>query len=135
MPHTRKLKLINLTLDGQNFEGQLRQCVLANNTADGEKLYAFDGSETREETDPDFALELGFYSDWRSDGINQFLWDNDGQRISWSAKLHPDIAAENVTFSGFLIAKAPPVGGEVRTTEQMEITLQVEGKPTLTRSA
>lgn len=130
---SRKLKLVNLTLDGLSFEHQLRQITLANNTEDGEKLWTADGTDLREETDPDYALELTFLADWRADGISQWLWDNDGQPVPWSAELHPDISAERVLFSGNVLVKAPSVGGEIRTTEQTEVTLQVQGKPVQTR--
>lgn len=130
---SRKLKLVNLTLGGVSFEHQLRQINLANNTEDGEKLWVADGTDLREETDPNYALELTFLADWRPDGISQWLWDNDGQLLPWSAELHPDISAERVQFAGDVYVKAPSVGGEIRTTEQTEVTLQVQGKPVQTR--
>lgn len=130
---SRKLKLVNLTLDSNSFEGQLRQIMLANNTEDGEKMWTASGEDIREETDPDYALELTFLADWRANGISQWLWDHDGQTVPWSAQLHPDISAETVLFSGNCIVKAPNVGGEIRTTEQTEVTLLVQGKPVQTR--
>ncbi|WP_320067869.1 hypothetical protein [Micromonospora sp. RTGN7] len=130
---SRKLKLVDLALDGVSFESQLRQIMLANNTDDGDKMWVADGSELREETDPDYALELTFLADWRADGISQWLWDNDGRTVPWSAALHPDITAEHVVFGGNVYVKAPSVGGEIRTTEQTEVTLQVQGKPDQTR--
>jgi hypothetical protein len=133
MPHNRKLKLYNLTIDEVSFDPQLQNVTLSNNTADGDKLFGYDGGESRTETDPDYALDLTFYADWRLDGISDFLTAHDGERLAWTGDHHPDIPAEHVRWSGFLTVKAPNVGGDVRTTEMTEITLQVEGKPVYAR--
>lgn len=134
--HNRRLKVITLDLDGQNFECQVQTWTLANNSADGEKMFTYcpDG-EFVEETDPDYALELTFYSDWRSSGISTFLWENDGDDVTFQLDHHPDIVDEHVRWNGTVRIKAPTVGGEVRTTETTEVTLQCVGKPVFTRPA
>lgn len=133
-PHHRKLKLINLAVGANNFECQVRTWQIVNNTEDGEKQYTYcpDG-EFREDSDPDYALELTFFSDWRSGGISDFLVTNDGQQASFTLDHHPDIAAEHVQWSGDLYIKAPSVGGDARSTETQDVTLQIIGKPDYVR--
>lgn len=132
--HNRRLKTITFTLDGSSFECQLSSWTLANNTEDGEKMFTFcpDG-EFREEADADYALELKFYSDWRSAGISDFLVTNDQENAAFVLDHHPDIVGEHVRWTGTVKVKAPSVGGDVRTTEVTEVTLQCIGKPAYTR--
>jgi hypothetical protein len=127
----RKLKLITFTLGGNSFECQVKQWNIANNSDDGEKLYAFcpDG-EFREEAEPDYALELTFFSDWRSNGVSDYLTVNDQQTVAFVLDHHPDLPAEHVRWSGNAKIKCPSVGGEARTTEMTEITMPIIGKPT-----
>lgn len=132
--HNRKLKLIEFDLGGTNFECQIKTWNLPNNTDDGDKIYTFcpDG-EDREETDPDYALELTFFSDWRSGGISDFLVENDGETAAFQLDHHPDIVGEHVRWTGSVKLKAPSVGGDARTTETQEVTLQCIGKPVYAR--
>lgn len=132
--HNRRLKTILFTLNSVSYECQLSSWTVQNNTEDGEKMYSFcpDG-EFREEADDDYALELTFYSDWRSAGISNFLVQNDQLNASFQLDHHPGVAGEHVRWTGTVKVKAPNVGGEVRTTEMTEVTLQIIGKPTYTR--
>lgn len=132
--HNRKLKLITFSFGGTNFECQIRSWKLSNGTDDGDKIYTFcpDG-EAREEADPDYSLELGFFSDWRSGGISDYLVANDGTTVAFTLDHHPDIPAEHVRWSGSVKIKAPDVGGDARGTEMQEITLPIIGKPTYVR--
>ena len=131
--HNRKLKLIEFSLDGERFECQVNKWNIANNTEDGEKFYVFcpDG-EFREEAEPDYALELTFFADWRSDGVSDFLTANDQQTVAFQLDHHPDIVGEHVRWAGSVKLKAPNVGGDARTTEMTETTLQIIGKPVYT---
>lgn len=132
--HNRKLKLIEFAIGVTQFECQLSNWNLENNSDDGEKFYTYcpDG-EFREEAEPDYALSLTFFSDWRSGGISDFLVENDGTNATFTLDHHPDIPAEHVTWTGTVRIKAPNVGGDARTTETQEITLQVVGKPLYAR--
>jgi hypothetical protein len=132
--HNRKLKLIEFQLGDDNFECQVSSWNMANNTEDGEKFYAFcpDG-EFREEAEPDYALELKFFSDWRSEGISDFLTANDQMVVAFQLDHHPDRPAEHVRWTGTAKIKAPTVGGDARTTEMTEITLPCIGKPVYSR--
>lgn len=132
--HNRKIKQIQFGLDGEQFECQVQSWTLSNNTDDGETMYTQcpDG-EFREEADPDFALEVTFFADWRSDGISDYLWAHDGETVPFVLDHHPDIPAEHVRWAGSVKLKAPNVGGEARTTEQTEVTLPIIGKPEYTR--
>lgn len=135
--HHRKLKVITFTVDGISFQTQVKTWNMPNNTEDGEKIFSFAGAgaigESREETDPDYALELTAYADWRSAGFSDWAWDNDGRTVEFVLEHHPDIPEEHVTWTGQLIVKAPNVGGEARTTEMSEVTWACIGKPAKTR--
>lgn len=132
--HSRQLKLIEFDLGGTQFECQVSSWSIANNTADGEKIYTFcpDG-ESITETQPDYAMELTFYSDWRSGGISDFLVQNDGLDAEFQLDHHPDIPAEHVRWNGTVRVKAPNVGGDVKSQETTQVTLQIIGKPDYTR--
>ena len=128
--HHRRLKVIefSLDLDGTpiQFECQLSNWELDPGEQDGDRRYTFcpDG-EFEEETDAEPSLSLTFFADWREDGISDFLWSNRGQVADALITHHPDTAAETVMFAGKVRLKAPPVGGEARTTEEQEVTLLV----------
>lgn len=132
--HHKRLKLIELGLDGEQFECQVKTWKVNNNTPDGDKIYSScpDG-EDREEVDPDYALELVFFADWRADGISDYLTVHDGENVPFQLDHHPDISGEHVRWVGAVRIKAPSVGGDARATELTEITLQIVGKPTYSR--
>lgn len=136
--HKRKIKLIEFSLGTDPsdiaFECQVSSWLLNNNTEDGDKIYTLcPTGEDTEETDPDYTLDVTFFSDWRSDGISDFLWKNDGATIGFRLDHHPDIPAEHVSWSGQLKIKAPNVGGEARATETTEVTFVIIGKPVYAR--
>ncbi|MFJ8966049.1 hypothetical protein ACIRG5_42335 [Lentzea sp. NPDC102401] len=133
--HNRKLKVINLTIGGNSYECQISNWELQNNTEDGNKIYSYcpDG-EDREETDPDWALSLTLYSDWRVNGISDYFMTNDGEDAAFSIVHHPGTVDEQVQWTGNLRIKAPNVGGEVKTTETQTIVLQCIGKPVYARA-
>ncbi|MBF8189123.1 hypothetical protein ITP53_26005 [Nonomuraea sp. K274] len=132
--HHRKLKTITLTVDESSWQQQLSNWTLENNSEDGEKFYTFspDG-EFREEAEPDYALTLTFFSDWTATGISDYLVLNDGTDADFVLTHRPDVAAETVIWTGKVRIKAPNVGGEARTTETQEVTLQCIGKPVYSR--
>lgn len=138
-PYHRKLKTLILDIGGTNFEIQCRKAQVVNNTDDGENFYTFgdngsgDSAGFVEAADPAFALDLGFYSDWQLSGINDYLWDNDGNTVSFSLELYPTEPAAHVIFTGEVVIKAPNAGGEVRAQDVTEMTLQCPNKPVKTR--
>jgi hypothetical protein len=134
---SRKLRILTLTLGGISFQCQLQKWKMNNNTEDGEKFYTYCGpgpeGEFREDAEPDYSLDMTFFSDWRSAGISDYLWSNDQVAVAFVVDHHPDIIGEHVKWTGNLKIKAPTVGGDARTTEITEITLPVIGKPTYAR--
>jgi hypothetical protein len=132
--HNRKLKTITFDLGGTAFQGQLSTWQMVNNTPDGAKIYTYapDG-EAREETDPDYQLEMTFFADWRSGGISDYLTLNDGETAAFALDHHPDIVGEHVRWTGEVTLKAPNVGGDVRTSETTQVTLLCIGKPDYSR--
>jgi hypothetical protein len=132
--HNRKLKIIEFRLGGLSYEIQLSSWKVVNNTDDGDKMWVFaTGGEFIEEADPDYALELKFFSDWRSNGISDFLTTNDETDAAFQLDHLPDIVGEHVRWTGSVHIKAPTAGGDVRTTEVTEVTLQCIGKPVYSR--
>lgn len=133
----RKLKTIAFALGTANqFEAQIQSWELSNDSDDPEKIYSYgaDGAnEDYEEVDPAWSLNLTFYSDWKADGISDYLMLNDGETVTFELTHHPDIAAEAVKWSGSLRIKAPNIGGEVRNTETQEATFAIIGAPVYSR--
>ena len=131
--HNRRLKLITFTLDGQSFECQVKTWKLDPGEEDGERMYTFcEDGEFEEETDDDPTLELSFFSDWRSNGISRYLWENGGSVVAFQLDHHPDIVGEHVRWTGDVKLKRPAVGGDARTTEVTDITLKIIGEPEFT---
>lgn len=134
---SRKLKIVTFSLAGITFQCQLQKWNIKNNSPDGEKFYTFCGpgpeGEFREDAEPDYSLEMTFFSDWRSAGISDYLTVNDLAVVAFLVDHHPDIVGEHVKWTGSCKIKAPDAGGEARKTEMTEITIPIIGKPTYTR--
>lgn len=131
--HNRKVKIIEFVLGGVSYECQVQTWNMANNTEDGEVLYSqCPEGETRDQAEPDYALEITFYADWRPNGISRYLTQNDGEIVAFKLDHHPDIPAEHVYWAGMCKLRAPNAGGEARTTEMTEVTLPCIGKPDFT---
>jgi hypothetical protein len=135
----RKLKTLEFSFGTPpvQFECQISNWAITNNTPDPEKLFVFcadDNGEVFEETDPSYALDITAYADWRSAGFSDFLWDNDGTDVNFTLVHNAGIANEEITWTGTCHIKAPTVGGEARTNEVTTVTLQIIGKPTKART-
>ncbi len=132
--HNRKLSRLVFDIGGNEFQIQCRRAEIVNNTDDAEFFPTFaENGGFIEGAEAAFAIEAEFYSDWRSAGVSDYLWDNDGVTVPFELHHHPDIPAEHVIFTGEVLIKAPNVGGEVRTTEVTSVTLTCNGKPAKTR--
>lgn len=136
----RKLKFLTLTIGGNPYTVQVKSWKITNNTDDGERFFVYVPSGTpitdgefREQAEDDYALTVSFFSDWTVNGFSDFLVQNDQQTVAFQLDHHQDIPGEYVRWAGSLKVKAPEVGGDVRTTEQQEVTMQCVGKPTYTR--
>ncbi len=138
-PNHDKLKVLTLDLGGTEFQVQCRKAEIVNNTDDPEVFYTFgddgngDSTSFSEAADPNFALDCEFYTDWRSAGITDFIWDNDGQIVTFQLDLYPNDAAKHVIFNGSVQIKAPNVGGEVRAQDITASVFQCQGKPVKSR--
>lgn len=125
-PHNRRLKLITLAIDGDQYECQITNWKInppANVVGDKGYTYCPDG-EYREETDPeDWTVDLTWLTDWRANGLDRVLWANQGDTVTFVLRNHPDITGEAAEWSGSVILQAPAAGGDARATETSEITL------------
>lgn len=129
--HHRKLKQIQFSIGAVSYECQVQTWNLDPGVGEGERMYSqCPQGEFIEEPTPEGTLELTFYADWRSDGISDFLMSNSGTSASFTLDHHPDIPDEHVQWNGQVRIAAPPVGGEARTTEMTEVTLQILGDVT-----
>lgn len=135
--NSRKLKEITFTLAGNDFKCQLELWRFKNGTQPGERFFTYCGpgpeGEFREDAEPDWELELAFHTDWRLNGISDFLMANDQQQAAYVLVNRPSTAGEAVQFSGTCKIMAPSVGGQARTTEKYDVALPINGKPTYTR--
>ncbi|MFD4196622.1 hypothetical protein [Amycolatopsis thermoflava] len=132
--HNRRLKVITLDIGGTQFEAQISSWTLDPGIQDGERQYTYvpDG-EFVEDADNEPTLALTFFSDWRSNGLNDYLWEHNGEVAAFTLDHHPDIPAEHVRFTGSVKLRPGPVGGDVRTTETTEVTLPLQGDPVFER--
>lgn len=132
--HNRKLTRIIFSLDGIQYQAQVQSWTMNNNTDDAEVFYVFEpGEEFAEPADPSWSLDVTFYADWRSDGIADFLMAHDEEDVDLILDHHPGVPGEHVRWTGTIHLKAPNVGGDVRTTEQISTTLTFVGKPVYSR--
>lgn len=133
-PHARKSKQILLDIDGNQFECQVEDVEIINNTPDGEKGFTLcPEGEYREETDPDFAIRILYLADWRTSGISDYFELNDGETVAFQYDKYPEIPAEHVRWTGTFVIKKPSVKDTARTTEKPEVTFQCIGEPEYTR--
>lgn len=123
-PLARKLKIVTLDIGGENFEVQLKEWKLADETDEAEKGYTFapDG-EYVEEADELWNLEMIFLSDWRVNGVSDYFAQHHNQVVPFQLDHRPDVPAERVRWVGNMRIRHPSVGGEARTTELTEITV------------
>ncbi|MFF5992583.1 hypothetical protein [Prauserella flavalba] len=126
--HQRRLKQIQFTIGAIPFQCQIQTWNLDPGVQDGDRQYTFcpDGQFV-EETDDEPTLELTFFSDWRSNGLSDYLWSHANEVADFVLDHHPDIPGEHVRYTGQVRLKPPPVGGDARATETSEVTLQVIG--------
>jgi hypothetical protein len=126
--------LIEFSIDGERFECQVNKWKIVNQTEDGEQFFTFcpDGAFI-EDVEPKWAMELTFFADWRSDGISDFLTGLDEQTVAFQLDHHPDVIGEHVRWTGLVKIKAPDAGGDARSTEMTETTLQIIDKPAYVR--
>lgn len=128
----RKLVSALLDIGGMQFEGQVDDYQIKNGTDDGKVFYTYGGSFA-EAAEDSYTLDLKFYADWQINGMNDFLWDHDGETVAFQLDHHPDVPGWHVRFNGDVQIKAPSVGGTVRETEKTDMSLVCVGKPVKSR--
>lgn len=132
----KKLKQITFDLGGSEFQVQLKDWKLNNDTDDPEILHTYGGptEDFAEEADPAWSLDLVFYADWTVNGVSDYLTAHNGETLDFEITHHVGVSGWEHQRSGQVFIKAPSVGGEIRETELTEITLALVGPPTYTRS-
>ncbi len=129
-----KMKDSTLSIGGVQFEEQLTEFKLNNDSDDPEQFYTFDpDGGFQEAADDAYSLDLKFFADWRAGGISDYLVAHDGETVAFVLDHNVDIVGQHIRQSGSVLIKAPSIGGAVRTTELTETKLGVIGKPVYTR--
>lgn len=130
-----KLKIAVLTIGGSQFQGQITEMTINNDTDDAEifNTYGGDGSSFAEAAEPSFQLELKGFADWTLGGFSDFLWAHNGETVAFTLDHHPDVVGSYVRWTGNVQIKAPSAGGEIRTTELTETSLAIVGTPVYSR--
>lgn len=131
--HATTLKYVSIVIGGNEFRAQIRTWNLVDNTDDPDSIFTYgpDGqNEDTEEATPSWALELTFYSDWRTPtGLNHYLWSNHGQVAAFTIGHNLGVDGSDPEFTGEVKLKRTSVGGDVRTKEVTELTLPLVGEP------
>lgn len=133
--HQRRLKIVTFTIAAVDFSCQLKSWTLTPGIKTGNRIYTYcsagEGQNSFiEETDGEPALDVKFLSDWTTNGISNYLWNNNMATAAFQLDHHPDIVGEHVRWSGTVQIQAPDVGGDARTTEESDCTLPIIGTPT-----
>ena len=140
-PKSRKLKVIQFVLGGNNYEQQIKTFNLTNNTKAGNTTFVYGGNvddPTKsgaivEDTDPDWSFDITFLADWASGGISDFLTVHDTETVAFTLDHHPNDVGEHVRWVGSLKIAAPSVGGDASSTEETQVSLKVVGAPVYSR--
>jgi hypothetical protein len=132
--HQNRLKILNFTIDGIAFDCQINSWNMNPNAKTGTHEYTYcaageGNNDFYEETDDQWTLEIKFFSDWRVNGISDYLMSHNKDVAAFVLDHHPDISGEHVRWSGNLVVLAPAIGGDSRTTESQDITFSVLGIP------
>jgi len=121
------------------FNAQIEEWTLVNNTDDGEQIFTYapgTAGEDREDTDPQWAMVLKGPSDWTEGGFSDWSWDHDGETVAFTVIGHSDsVTGWKTQYDGQVKIKAQSVGGANRSTDRFEVTLPIIGKPTYSRPA
>lgn len=118
-----------------DFSCQMLAMMPQNNSPDGDKYYTFcsDGlGEGREETDPDWSVTLRGKHDWTATGVSRYLTSNDNAEVELVLNFDNGVAGWNRTWTGKVLVRAPGDGGDARSPQEFEVTLQYVAKPVLT---
>lgn len=126
-----KLNDAVLDIGGSQFQAQITDMKVSNNTGDATQYATFGGptSSFVEAADPSYTLDLKGFADWTLGGFSDFLWAHDGETVVFQLDWHPTIVGSHVRWSGQVQIKAPNSGGEIRTTELTETSQAIVDKP------
>ena len=132
--NTRKLKSLTFTLDGEEYNCQLVDCQLNNNTGEPTKTstYCPDG-QVAEDPDPDWQMVLDFFADWTAGGISDYLRTHGGEVVDFQLDWHEDSATWHTRETGQVKLRSPSRGGAAGATERQQLTLAVLDEPVYTR--
>lgn len=137
MPAATHYKLTKATLNigGSQFQSQINDMQVVNDTGDATIFHTYGGDESSfaEAAEPDYKLALKGFADWTVGGFSDYLWAHDGETVAFTLDHHPDVVGSFVRWTGQVQVKASTVGGEIRTTELTESTLAIVGKPAYSR--
>lgn len=126
---------VTMTGAATDWAGQLMAITPTNNTPDGDTFYTFGAGSAgvgRETVEPDWSVVLSGKADWSATGISRYMHDNDGATVTLTITFDTGVTGWTRRWVGDVVMKEPTDGGEARTGEAFETTLQYYGKPVLT---
>lgn len=137
--NSQKLSAITLAFTSPtlaDFSCQVQSVTMTNGTPDGARqftLCASGAGEFREVPDQAWTLDLEFFSDWTTGGINRYLAANDGATVGFSLDFAPGLGAGTYerTWSGNVVLKQPTDGGAARDTLMSKVTWNLIGAPAI----
>lgn len=135
--NSQKLVAVTFTLGSTDYSCQVQSAVVTNSTPDGALQYTLcaDGSGVfREVPDSLWAVDVTFFSDWTTTGINRYLAAHDGNTVVLAIDFAPGLGAGTYerTWTGNIVIKQPSDGGAARDTLMSKVTWNYIGVPVLT---
>ena len=80
------------------------------------------------ETEPTWTCEISGVQDWQTaNSLALYLTANAGKELA--VVFAPEKGAGKVQFTGTVVGKAVPIGGDVNTVPTFEVTLGMTGSP------
>jgi hypothetical protein len=120
-----------LTLGTDSYQKLVSTAKIDNNPTSSE-FRAISGDTYTLAGKASYTASLTFAQDWETTGsLCLYLWENEDTKVSMT--LTPQTGG--ASFSGTVTLHAPTVGGDVNTPAVATVTLEFDGKPTMTPHA
>ena len=123
----RKNRNALLKLGGTTFTNQAWVSLIDPDTPDEQRRTLVPDGAVSDVDSPTWILKLTGFQDHEPGGLADFLWDNAGLTVTFEHC--PEVGSGKAKFTGSLVCKHPPIGGEQGEWMQMEIELPVQGTP------
>lgn len=116
-----------LKLGGTTWTNQTWEVTLEPDTPTVQKRTLVPDGTVSDTDSSTWVMKISGLQDFESSGLADYLGDNHGSTVTY--EYAPKVGSGKVKFSGSLIAKHPPIGGEQGSFAEMEIELPIIGSP------